>query len=89
MRLFLVLLVLLLAAGAYLYFYPETGNRLLQGLKETGITQKKTDRIYKWRNDKGEWQLTDTPPPAGIEYEQTDYREDVNVLPVPPGIDRE
>ncbi|MDX1698111.1 MAG: hypothetical protein R3308_07470 [Thiohalobacterales bacterium] len=88
MRLILVLLVLLAAGGTYLYFYPETGKRLLQELHETGLTDNSV-RIYKWRNEKGEWQLTDTPPPAGIEYETTDYHADRNVLPVPPGIDPE
>ncbi len=88
MRLVLVLLLLLAAAGTYLYFYPETGERLLQGLRETGLADD-TVRVYKWRNEQGEWQLTDTPPPPGIEYETTDYDADRNVLPVPPGIERE
>jgi hypothetical protein len=85
MRLLAVLLLLLAGAGAYLYFFPETLTYLEESLPETEFS-KKTDRIYKWRNAQGEWQLTDTPPPAGTEYELTDYREDLNVLPVPPGI---
>lgn len=85
MRLLLVLLVLLASAGVYLYFHPETLAQLKESLPPAEFS-KKTDRIYKWRNAQGEWQLTDTPPPAGIEYERSDYREDLNVLPVPPGI---
>ena len=88
MRLLVAILVLLGAAGLYLYFYPESGARLLDSLRNPDFINK-TDRIYKWRNDRGEWQLTDSPPPPGIEYEITDYREDVNVLPVPPGVARE
>jgi hypothetical protein len=86
MRFFLVLLVLLAGAGIYLYLNPESATHLKKHLPQTEFGQK-TDRIYKWRNAEGEWQLTDTPPPDGIEYERTDYREDLNVLPVPPGID--
>lgn len=85
MRLLLLLVVLLAGAGLYLYFFPESGRHLKNALPDQDFT-KKTARIYKWRNEQGEWQLTDTPPPAGIDYERSDYHEDVNVLPVPPGI---
>ncbi|MGB5259443.1 MAG: hypothetical protein WBO34_02845 [Gammaproteobacteria bacterium] len=88
MRLFVLLLVLLGGVGIYLYFFPESGVRVLDSLQNAGFSEK-TDRIYKWRNDRGEWQLTDSPPPPGVNYELTDYREDVNVLPVPPGIAEE
>ena len=85
MRLAWLLLVVALAAALYLYFSPETGRRLKQQLSQPDFTHK-TDHLYKWRNEKGEWQITDTPPAGGIEYQQLDYRDDVNVLPVPPGI---
>ena len=88
MRLLVLLLVLLGGAGLYLYFFPDSGARLLDSVQNPGFT-KKTDHIYKWRNERGEWQLTDTPPPPGVEYQLKDYREDVNVLPVPPGIAKE
>jgi hypothetical protein len=48
-----------------------------------GLTEK-TVTVYKWRNARGEWQITDQLPPEGIEYERLDYREDENVLPLPP-----
>ena len=88
MRWLVIILVLLGLIGLYLYFFPESGGRLLQKLQNPDITIK-TDRVYKWRNERGEWQLTDTPPPPGIDYELTDYRDNVNVLPVPPGADQE
>ena len=88
MRVLVMVLVLVGLLGLYLYFFPESGGRLLQNLQTTDFTIK-TDRIYKWRNERGEWQLTDEPPPPGIEYELTDYRDNVNVLPVPPGVKQE
>ena len=85
MRLLLALLMLLVGVGVYLYFNPESATQLKESLPQPEFT-KKTDHIFKWRNTQGEWQLTDTPPPAGVEYERSDYHEDLNVLPVPPGI---
>ena len=85
MRLLLVALLLLAGTGVWLYLHPEAAEPLKAWLPQPDFT-KKTARIYKWQNDQGEWQLTDKPPPAGIEYEKQDYHEDLNTLPVPPGI---
>lgn len=85
MRLIWLLVALLLLGGAYLYLYPETARQLRNQLPTPEITRN-TARLYKWRNSAGEWQITDTPPPEGIDYERLDYRDDANVLPVPPGI---
>jgi hypothetical protein len=87
MRALWLLAGLLLLVFVYIYFYPDYRQRIGEQLRElsadAGIT-KKTTYVYKWRNAKGEWQLTDQPPPAGVEYERLDYREDLNVLPLPP-----
>ena len=87
MRAFWVLLALLALAFVYLWLNPDYRKQIdeqLEGLSsDAGITIK-TTRIYKWRNADGEWQMTDLPPPEGVEYERLDYREDINVLPAPP-----
>ncbi len=85
MKAFGLLLVVAIAAGAWLWLNPEQAADLKSKLPDNDLT-KKTATVYKWRNAAGEWQLTDAPPPDGIEYERTQYHEDVNVLPVPPGI---
>ncbi len=86
MRLLWVLLAVALAAAAWLYFDPEAGRQFREELPRPEFTRN-TDRLYKWRNEQGEWQYTDTPPDPPVAYETLDYRDDVNVLPVPPGIE--
>ena len=86
MRLTWLLLVLVLASVATVYLFPDIARQLRRQLPASDFTHT-TDRLYKWRNARGEWQVTDAPPPAGTPYEKQDYRDDVNVLPVPPGID--
>lgn len=85
MRLVWLLLTLLLLGGGYLFLNPDAARQFRSQLPAPEFTLK-TDRLYKWRNTAGEWQITDTPPPEGIGYERLDYRSDENVLPVPPGI---
>ena len=83
MRLLWLLLALLLAAGIFLYLNPDAWKQVRNLPAQTGIG-KQTAQLYKWRNPSGEWQITDSPPPQGIEFEMLEYRSDVNVLPVPP-----
>lgn len=87
MRLVWLLIALLLLGGGYLYLHPDAARQLRNQLPGPEFTRE-TDRLYKWRNTAGEWQITDAPPPDGVSYERLDYRGDENVLPVPPGIRR-
>jgi hypothetical protein len=83
MRLLWVLLAVALIGGIYLYQNPDFRTRVEDLSSEAGLS-KKTTHVYKWQNDAGEWQITDQLPPEGTDYETLDYREDVNVLPLPP-----
>ncbi len=83
-----LLLALLLAGGTFLYLNPDDYSRLVNSATRV-ITPASTSRSYKWRNDKGEWQLTDTLPPEGIAYETLEHRSDENVLPRPPQLDKD
>ena len=92
MRLFLLLILLLLVAGLVLYLRPEYRDRIQDLSSDIGLSRiapKKTARLYKWRDAGGNWQITDQLPPEGIDYEKLEYREDVNVLPRPPGLQRQ
>jgi hypothetical protein len=87
MRFGWLILILLLAGGTFLYLNPEYYSRLSHSA--TGIvTPVSTSRIYKWRNNRGEWQLTDAPPPEGVAFETMEHRSDENVLPRPPQLDK-
>ena len=85
MRVILFIVAVLLAISVYLYYNPGYQEQIKRLSSDVGIT-KKTARVYKWRNAKGEWQITDQLPPEGIEYERLEYHEDETVLPLPPGL---
>jgi hypothetical protein len=76
-----LLIVVLLAAGAaYLwYFDRQRANRWLE--KAPSITGLGVTTAYKWRDASGSWQITDQPPPGSIAYETIRVRSDVNILP--------
>ncbi|MGD2137499.1 MAG: DUF4124 domain-containing protein [Gammaproteobacteria bacterium] len=83
MRLVWILLGVIGLAALYFYQNPQHLPHIKELSSEVGIS-KKTARLYKWQNEKGEWQYTDEPPPEGIAYEKLELREDENVLPLPP-----
>ena len=82
MRFFWLLVFLLFAAGVYIYLNPELKSQLLN--QTSALGKSSTVQAYKWRNTRGEWQITDTLPPEGIAYELLEHRSDENILPVPP-----
>lgn len=83
MRLLWILLAVALIGGIYLYQSPAVRMQIEDLSSEAGLS-KKTAQLYKWQNASGEWQITDQLPPEGTVYETLNYREDVNVLPLPP-----
>ncbi len=85
MRPMWLLPILAIVATMLLYFSPATVQQLRRLLPGSAPALT-TDHLYRWKNPAGEWQVTDTPPPAGVTYEPLVYRSDTNVLPVPPGI---
>ena len=81
MKIFIFALIALVAAGAAVFhYYPEQVESILgrTPLKELVGTSKP---IYKWRDEQGQWHVTDTRPAQGIPYEVKQYALDANVLP--------
>ncbi|HKK16066.1 MAG TPA: hypothetical protein VJ981_05120 [Gammaproteobacteria bacterium] len=76
------LFIVSLLAGTialYLYLHPDLWQKWVKG---TPLEQPPTvTKTYKWKNDKGEWQITDRPPPGDIEYETRIYKSDTNIVP--------
>jgi hypothetical protein len=83
MRLVWILLGVICLAALYFFQNPQDIPHIEKLSSEVGIT-KKAARLYKWQNEKGEWQYTGELPPKGVDYEKLELREDENVLPLPP-----
>lgn len=81
-KLLVVGALLAAAGGAYLYLEPQAAHRWLAGTPLD--PQPRVTTAYQWRNARGEWQITDHPPPAGTAYKRLQVRGDVNVFPLVP-----
>ena len=79
----LLLLLVLGAAGTYVYVFEQA--RIEKMLKGTPLERPPTvTQAYKWRDAQGNWNITDTPPPAGTEYETLRTGSDTNIVPALP-----
>ena len=76
----IILLTALGGVGTYFYLYPES---LPEWATRTTVGRDlQTTTVYKWRDANGAWQVSDEPPPAGIDYQVEKYTRDTNILPL-------
>ncbi|VAW92096.1 hypothetical protein MNBD_GAMMA23-895 [hydrothermal vent metagenome] len=59
---------------------PQNISQKLQGIQPQ-ILSDKTKPLFKWKNNKGEWLISDTPPSDGTKYETLQYNPNTNVIP--------
>ncbi len=79
----LVLLAALAAAALAGYWYFEPQSRPSWLSDRLPVAPGAEVKLYRWQNEQGQWQVSDAPPPDGIDYEVVSYRHDTNVMPAP------
>ncbi len=87
MKVFVVIVLVALAAGAYyVYRNPTVVSPLVEDTFLEGTVRGAlgTTRVYKWRDAKGAVHITDEPPPEGTNFEMLEYQNDANVVPSVP-----
>ena len=88
MKKLLIAIIVLAAAGGYLYVFEQETVR--EWLKGTPLEPEPSRTVvYKWQDRDGNWQITDIPPAGDIPYERLEYRGNQNVMPLVPPEDRD
>lgn len=82
MKKYLIILAAILTAVVwYIYDDPDLSHKVKKEVKQFIPSENKTTTVYKWRDAKGDWQITDQPPPTGTQYKILQYQSDTNVMP--------
>jgi len=79
---YIILLGIIGTAALYIYQDEALQTRLLGKVHQIAPELNQTT-LYKWKNDNGEWQITDKPPSKGITFTTTTIQHQVNVMPSP------
>lgn len=70
-----VVLILLAAAAAYLWMNPEQLTAIRSSVPNTEQT------MYRWKDDRGQWVVSDERPTDDRPFEEVRYDRDANVMP--------
>ena len=80
-KILFVLAAILTAVVWYVYHDPKLSREVEKEVKQLIPAQQQATTVYKWRDKAGNWQITDHPPPSGINYETLEYQHDTNIMP--------
>jgi len=72
---------ILIAVGIVAYQNPQLRawfERKTDQVLPASATQQ---TLYRWRDQHGEWHVSDKPPSGGIKYETVRYSTNANVIP--------
>lgn len=79
---YLILLGVIGAAAFYIYQDQSLQAKLMGKVHQVAPELNQTT-LYKWKNDKGLWQITDQPPAKGIVFTTITTDDQINVMPSP------
>lgn len=77
---YLILLSIIGIVSFYIY-QDEALQTKLMGKVHQVAPELNQSTLYKWQNNKGEWQITDKPPAKGITYTTITSQDQINVMP--------
>jgi hypothetical protein len=80
-RIALVFFFLVACGALAFYTFPERVESLLEHTPLKGYLKASTP-LYQWKDERGQLQVTSTPPPGNTSFEVKQYALDANVLPL-------
>lgn len=82
MKIFLAVTAgLLIAAGIVVYQNPHSRAWLQQKTNQVLPASATQQTMYRWRDQHGEWHVSDKPPTGNIKYETVRVPTNANVIP--------
>ena len=80
---YFILLIVVATTALYIY-QDETLQKKLLGKVHQVAPELNNSTLYKWQNNKGEWQISDKPPRKGITFTTITSQDQVNGMPSSP-----
>ena len=77
-----ILLAVVITTSLYIYLDEGLQKKLLGKVHQVA-PELNQSTLYKWKNKKGVWQISDKPPSKGIAFTTITSQDQVNVMPSP------
>lgn len=78
-----IILLSIIGIVSFYVYQDETLQTKLMGKVHQVAPELNQSTLYKWQNNKGEWQITDKPPGKGISFTTISSQDQTNVIPSP------
>lgn len=79
----LIILTVIATIAYYVYQDPKLNQKFFNKIHQIA-PELNQSTLYKWKNARGEWQITDKPPAKGIPFSTISTQDQVNVIPTQP-----
>lgn len=79
---YFILLSIIGTAAFYIYLDEGLQSKIMGKVHQVA-PELNQSTLYKWKNNQGEWQVTDKPPSKGIAFTTITSQDQVNVMPSP------
>ena len=83
MKLKYSILFIVIAVASFFIYQDEALQTKLMGKVHQIAPELNQSTLYKWKNSKGEWQVTDKPPHKGIVFTTISSQDQINIMPSP------
>lgn len=77
---YLILLAIIGTTALYIYQDKSLQKKLLGKVHQVA-PELNQSTLYKWKNSKGEWQITDKPPSKGTDFTTISSQDQINIMP--------
>lgn len=77
---YFILLAIIGTAALYIYQDERLQKKLLGKVHQVA-PELNQSTLYKWKNSKGEWQITDKPPSKGTVFTTISSQDQINIMP--------
>lgn len=77
---YFILLSIIGTSALYIYLDEDLQSKLMGKVHQIAPELNKST-LYKWKNTKGEWQITDKPPNKGITFTTITSQDQINIMP--------
>ena len=85
MKLKYIILLSIIGLTAFYIYQDKNLQKNLMGKVHEVAPELNQSTLYKWQNNKGEWQITDKPPASGISFTTISSQDQINVMLSPSG----
>ncbi len=77
-----ILFIVIAVASFFIYQNEALQTKLMSKVHQIA-PELNQSTLYKWKNSKGEWQITDKPPHKDIIFTTITSQDQINIMPSP------